>query len=68
MDNIWDGNPSKAEVIGHCGRDGKKRMTTQNRQSRTLNKNLNNSYLHTIHVSVILNNLYKWSLQAGLSP
>jgi len=20
MDKIWDGNPSKLEVIGHCGR------------------------------------------------
>ena len=25
-------NPSKSEVIGRCGGDGKKRMTTQNRQ------------------------------------
>ena len=35
MDNIWDGNPSKSEVIGRCGGDEKNRMPTQNRQSRT---------------------------------
>ena len=23
MDNIWDGNPLKSEVIGRCGRDEK---------------------------------------------
>ena len=23
MDNIWDRNPSKLEVIGRCGRDEK---------------------------------------------
>ena len=37
MDKICYRNPSKSEVIGRCGGDGKKRMTTQNRQkSRTL--------------------------------
>ena len=29
---IWYRNASKSEVIGRCGRDGKKRMTTQNPQ------------------------------------
>ena len=23
MDNIWDGNPLKSEVIGRCGKDEK---------------------------------------------
>jgi len=32
MDEIWYENPSKSEVIGPCGGDGKKQMTTQNRQ------------------------------------
>ena len=32
MDNIWYWNPSKSEVIGRCGGDEQKRMTTQNRQ------------------------------------
>ena len=32
MDKIWYRNPSKSEVIGRCGGDEKKRMTTQNRQ------------------------------------
>ena len=32
MDTIWYRNPSKSEVIGRCGGDKKKRMTTQNRQ------------------------------------
>jgi len=31
MDKIWDRNPSKSEVIGHCGGDEKKLITTQNR-------------------------------------
>ena len=39
MDKIWYRNPSKSEVIGHCGGD-KKRMTTQNRQK----SNANNKY------------------------
>ena len=32
MDKIWNRNLSKSEVIGYCGRDEKKRMTTQNQQ------------------------------------
>jgi len=32
MDNIWYRNHSKSEVFGRFGGDGKKRMTTQNRQ------------------------------------
>jgi len=38
MDNIWDGNPSKPEAIGRCGRDESKRITTQNQDSRTRNR------------------------------
>jgi len=38
MDKIWNGNPSKSEVIGYCDRDNKKQMTTQNQQSWTLIK------------------------------
>ena len=38
MDKIWYRNPSKSEVIGCCGGDEKKRMTTQNRQKSTLKK------------------------------
>jgi len=32
MDKIWYRNPSKSGVIGRCGGDEEKRMTTQNRQ------------------------------------
>ena len=32
MDKIWDSNPSKSEVIGRCGGDETKRITTQNQQ------------------------------------
>ena len=39
MDKIWYRNPSKSEVIGHCGGDEKKRMTTQNRQKTNAKKN-----------------------------
>ena len=37
MDQIWDRNPSKSEVIGRCGGD-EKRMTTQNRQMSNAKK------------------------------
>ena len=38
MDKIWYRNPSKSEVIGHCGGDEKSRMTTQNRQKSNAKK------------------------------
>ena len=42
MDKIWDGNPSKSEVIGHCDGDEKKQMAMQNRQkSNAKNKTKN---------------------------
>ena len=41
MDKIWDGNPSKSEVIGRCGGDEKNGMTTQNQQSQTQIKKIN---------------------------
>ena len=40
MDKIWDRNPSKSEVIGRCGGDEKKRMTTQNRKKSNAKKNI----------------------------
>ena len=39
MDKIWDRNPSKSAVIGHCGGDEKTEMTTQNRQMSNAKKN-----------------------------
>ena len=48
MDKIWYRNPSKWEVIGHCGGDEKKRMTAQNRQkSNAKNKTKKNQPKHT---------------------
>mgnify|MGYP007091328446 CR=1 FL=1 len=38
MNKIWYRNPSKLEVIGRCGGDGEKRMTTQNRQMSNAKK------------------------------
>ena len=38
MDKIWYRNPSKSEVIVRCGGNGKKRMTTQNRQKSNAKK------------------------------
>jgi len=38
MDKIWYRNPSKSEVIGRCGGNEKKRMTTQNRQKSNAKK------------------------------
>ena len=41
MDNIWDRNPLKWEVIpGRSGWDEKPRMTTQNRQKSNAKKTL----------------------------
>ena len=40
MDTIWYRNPSTSEVIGSCGGDEKKRMTTQNRQKSNAKKQL----------------------------
>ena len=37
MDNIWDRNPSKSEVIGRCDGDTN-RMTTQNPQKPNAKK------------------------------
>ena len=38
MDKFWNRNPSKWDVIGRCGGDGKKRMATQNRQKSNAKK------------------------------
>ena len=40
MDKIWYRNSWKSEVIGRCGVDGKKRMTTQNRQKSNAKKDI----------------------------
>ena len=40
MDTFWNRNPSKSDVIGRCGGDGKKRMATQNRQKSNAKKNI----------------------------
>ena len=36
MDNIWDGNASRSEVIGRCGGMKKTQMTMQNRHKNSL--------------------------------
>ena len=46
MDTIWYRNPSNSEVIGRCGGDKKKRMTTQNRQKSNAKKH-NKNYLQS---------------------
>ena len=38
MDKIWDGNPSKSEIIGRCGGDEKPRMITRDRQKSNAKK------------------------------
>ena len=38
MDKLGYRNPSKSEVIGRCGGDETKRMTTQNRQNSNAKK------------------------------
>ena len=42
LDKIWYENPSKSEVIGPCGGDGKKQMITQNRQTSNAKKTRKN--------------------------
>ena len=47
MDKIWDRKIlSKSEVIGRCGGDEKKRMTTQNRQKSNAKKQNKNCGTH----------------------
>ena len=48
MDKIWYRNPSKSEVIGRCGEDEKKQMTTQNWQKSKVKKTQKNRHLHSI--------------------
>ena len=38
MDKIWNRNPSKSEVIGRCGGDGKKECPRRTDKSHTLKK------------------------------
>ena len=38
MDKIWDGNPSKSEVIGRCGGDEKTELSLVTDKSRMLKK------------------------------
>ena len=38
MDKIWDRNPSKSEVIGHCGGDEKTEWPRRTDKSRTFKK------------------------------
>ena len=60
MDKIWDRKSFESEVIGRCGGDEKTRMTTQNRQSRTLKKTKKEGkkaihcYMYTVHCKVIV--------------
>jgi len=38
MDKIWDWNPSKSDVIGHCGGDETNEWSRRTDKSRTLKK------------------------------
>ena len=38
MDNIWDGNPLKSQVIGRCGGDEKTEWSLVTDKSRMLKK------------------------------
>jgi len=38
MDKIWDRNPSKLKVIGHCGGDEKNKWPQRTDKSQTLKK------------------------------
>ena len=53
MDKIWDKKPSKSEVIGRCGGDGKKSNDhAEPTKSRTLKKQLH-IYKQVLHISII---------------
>ena len=58
MDKIWDGNPSKSEVIGHCGVDEKTEWPRRTDKSRTLKKTPKNCYYYFIYVSIILKHVF----------
>ena len=64
MDNIWDRNPLKAEVIGRCGGDENNRMTTHNRQKSNA-KNDNIQFVQTCSYAwftwVIVNTCFHYS-------
>ena len=52
MDKIWDGNPSKSEIIGRCGGDENTRMTTRNRHKSNAKKekyNLVKTFHHMLY-------------------
>ena len=38
MDKIWDRNPSKSEIIGHCGGDDKNEWSRLTDKSQKLRK------------------------------
>ena len=40
MDKIWDGNPSKSEVIGRCGGNEKTEWPRGTDKTRTLKKKI----------------------------
>jgi len=42
MDKIWDGNPSKSEVIGRCGRDEKPKGHPEPTKVKRLKKHTRN--------------------------
>ena len=46
MDKIWYRNPSKSEVIGHCGGDEKNEWPRRSDKSRTLKKNTKKQQLN----------------------
>ena len=47
MDKIWYRNPSKSEVIGHCGGEEKTEWPSITDKSRTLNKIMSLIIQHT---------------------
>ena len=63
MDKIWYRNPSKSELIGRCGRDEKKQLTTQADKSRNakylkkMKKIKNNDNKYIMNKSVLINRI-----------
>ena len=48
MNKIWDRNPSKSEVIGHCGGDEKNEWPRRNDKSQMLKKQNKNPNLSNV--------------------
>ena len=58
MDQIWDRNPSKSEVIGRCGGDENLRMITQDRHKPNAKNKNKKQHQHCISLKSFISKCY----------